>query len=615
VASSRLPYVPALDGLRGLAIAAVLAFHAGYLPGGFLGVDLFFVLSGFLITSLLLAEHRATGRIDLLAFWAGRARRLLPALLAMLVAVVAVVGLAGDAPLRATVRGDALATLGYVANWREVVAGQSYWNLFAEPSPLDHTWSLAIEEQFYVLWPLVVLAVLVWGRTSRRALLLVIAGLGVASAVATAVLHRPLIDPSRVYFGTDTRAAAILIGAALAAAMTGGWPSVSGRRVGLVDAGAVAALGGILAVWAVADAASGWLYEGGLVALELVAAVVIFAAVRRGSGPVARLLGSAPLRALGIVSYGLYLWHWPIFVLLSPGRTGLDGAGLAVLRLGATLLVAVASYIWLEQPIRQGAIHTRRLVALAPASMAAVVVMIVLTTVGRVPAERPAAAATTAPSAAGPHLQVLLAGDSTAVVAAVEFDKAEHRDLAVSHSARLGCGIAPGRSISRGIGILSDCAGVRDDYRRAIEQRRPGVVVLMTGAWEVLNRVVDEEVVPFQSERGRSLLLASVTGYVDDAVAVGARVALVAAPCFAAAEDARMPTDERNDPERVAAYNAILEEVAAARTGSVTLLDYSAVVCEDGRPTEALIDGVHLSERGAVAFWSWLAPRLHQLAG
>ena len=200
-----IAHVPALDGLRGAAVAGVLLFHAeGLLRGGFLGVDLFFVLSGYLITSILVAEHRRSGRIDLRAFWIRRARRLMPALLA-LVPAVGLYARSFAAPGElAQIRGDALATLAYVANWRAILVRRSYWEMFAAPSPLEHTWSLAIEEQFYVVWPLVALVVL---RRGPRALAIVSGVLALGSIVAMAVLGASA-TPNRVYLGTDTRGAA-----------------------------------------------------------------------------------------------------------------------------------------------------------------------------------------------------------------------------------------------------------------------------------------------------------------------------------------------------------------------------------------------------------------------
>ena len=311
----RLRHVPALDGLRGLAILGVLAFHAGYLPGGFLGVDLFFVLSGYLITSLLLVERAETGRIDVVAFWGRRARRLLPALLVMLAVVAGLVWLTGDPTTLAGVRGDALATLGYVANWREIVAGQSYWDLFAQPSPLDHTWSLAIEEQFYVVWPLVVAGAVRRVaaleprpvRGDRRAGARLVRGHGHHPPAAAGSVTRLLRDRHPGGRHPDRRGdrGAHHPHARLADGLR------AARRAPSVVAMAVLGVG-----WIVAKGASGWLYDGGLLALQLAAAVVIWTVVRRERGPAGTVLAWRPLRALGVISYGLYLWHWPVFVAL-----------------------------------------------------------------------------------------------------------------------------------------------------------------------------------------------------------------------------------------------------------------------------------------------------------
>ena len=215
----RLPYLPVLDGLRALAVTAVLLYHADlrWIPGGFLGVDVFFVLSGYLITSLVLAEWRHRGSIDLKTFWLRRARRLLPALYVLLVVTLtfAVVFLPGEV---AELRGDVLAAFGYVTNWYLIFQHQSYFEAVGRPSLLQHLWSLAVEEQFYLLWPLVLAVGLGVGATRWRYRRMMYLALGVATASAAlmALLYRPDVDPSRVYYGTDTRATGLLCGAALA---------------------------------------------------------------------------------------------------------------------------------------------------------------------------------------------------------------------------------------------------------------------------------------------------------------------------------------------------------------------------------------------------------------
>ncbi|MGD0765697.1 MAG: acyltransferase, partial [Dehalococcoidia bacterium] len=214
----RFSYRPGLDGIRALAVAAVLAYHADFpwARGGFLGVDAFFVLSGYLITTILLTEWNARGGIGLLAFWTRRARRLLPALYLMLIGV-AIYAVFMASPLELDkIRGDALATIAYVANWRPIFTGASYFDRFSIPSPLNHTWSLAIEEQYYLIWPLLLLFLLRVRRLTPNALLAVTLAMAAASAILMGALFQPGHDPSLVYYGTDTRAQSLLVGAALA---------------------------------------------------------------------------------------------------------------------------------------------------------------------------------------------------------------------------------------------------------------------------------------------------------------------------------------------------------------------------------------------------------------
>ena len=386
---ARLPYMPGLDGLRALAVAAVLLYHAGlpWIPGGFLGVDVFFVVSGYLITSLLLAEWGARGQVDLKVFWLGRARRLLPAAFLVIAATLAfaVAFLPGEV---AGLRSDALASFGYVNNWYLIFEHESYFEAVGRPSPLRHLWSLAVEEQFYVLWPPLLAVGLGMGalRYRRRRLLSAVVVGAAASALLMAVLYRPEVDPSRVYYGTDTRAAGLLVGAALAflwapwrapgrvevpeepgrpAAARHGRTRRPGRfrrRWGwtvpaLLDALGFIALGGL--VWSCLRLGEYQpsLYRGGFALVAITTAALIAAVVHPRARLGAGLLGRQPLRWIGQRSYGIYLWHWPVFMVTRPHLdVPLDGLPLLLVRLVVTGALAHLSYRYVETPIRRGAL-------------------------------------------------------------------------------------------------------------------------------------------------------------------------------------------------------------------------------------------------------------------
>jgi peptidoglycan/LPS O-acetylase OafA/YrhL len=396
-------------------LLGVLAFHAdGALRGGYLGVDLFFVLSGFLITRILLAEQRATGRIDLWSFWVRRGRRLFPALLALMPAI----GLYGYFVARPTelagIRADAFATLGYVANWHAILSHRSYWELFLSPSPLEHTWSLAIEEQFYVVWPLVVLFVL--QRFGVRTLFAVAVGLAALSMLAMLALFDPE-RTMRAYYGTDTRAAAILAGAAFACVA----PNTSGAgraATRALDLGGVLALAGLAWAWSSIDGRDFLLYRGGFWLTELFSLALLACAIKGEKSVIARLLSLPPLRALGTVSYGAYLWHWPANLVITAERFHVHGIALHSLRAGVTLGIAALSYRFLEQPIRRHGLPFGRARIVVPAAFAAACLSVVM---GAWPRAEPRVASTAppvvskAPAAPVPvRLKVRVLGDSTA---------------------------------------------------------------------------------------------------------------------------------------------------------------------------------------------------------
>ncbi|NEE00406.1 acyltransferase family protein [Phytoactinopolyspora halotolerans] len=372
-------YVSSLDGLRGLAIAGVLLFHTGHLDGGFLGVDLFFVLSGFLITGLLLRETSGTGSVSLRRFWARRLRRLFPALATMLAAVTltvwwlerAAAGMAANGEMVRTTLSDGPWVQLHLINWHLLAQDAGYWDAFGQSRLFAHLWSIAVEEQFYIVWPAILLltaAVIgsVIGVHRRRdpvvlgwAVILACGLLAVLSLTLMILLLEPA-DPTRVYTGTDTRAFSLLLGAAAATEparlLFRHLLQLLGRAAGTVTALLTA---GILTSWFLADGTdAAGLFTGGLFAHATASAVLIglcaehHARPERGREPLQAVLESAPLRWLGQISYSLYLWHWPVIVLMAPELPGLSGWAHTSVVLGISIALAAASKYLIEDPVR-----------------------------------------------------------------------------------------------------------------------------------------------------------------------------------------------------------------------------------------------------------------------
>ncbi len=376
-----IQYRPGLDGLRALAVVAVFLYHAriDWLPGGFLGVDLFFVLSGYLITSLLLVEWEARNRIDLIRFWMRRARRLLPALVLVVLASLILASIFARQDLAHT-RSDVAGSLLYYMNWHLIAANHSYFNVMGNPSLLGHVWSLAVEEQFYIVWPLILVPCLVLvGR--KRLPMLVIAGIA-TSATLMWVLYHPGSDPSRVYYGTDTRAFLLLMGILLALV----WPYIERLRdaVPLLELFGVAALVGTVLLFRNMQDFNPTFYRGGDLAASF-CFVVLIAAVAHPRTGIGRALGVAPLRWVGERSYGIYLWHLPI-ILLVAGANVRSSPGVVVAEATIVIAAAALSFRYVEEPIRRGRAqrwlsqHSRRfqLEVLGAAALALVAAFAVL---------------------------------------------------------------------------------------------------------------------------------------------------------------------------------------------------------------------------------------------
>ena len=609
-------HVLALDGLRGVAVCGVLAFHLGHLRGGYLGVDLFFVLSGYLITSLLLAEWSREARIDLGAFWARRARRLLPALLLVVGAVAVYAAGEPKGVALGALRGDALAALGYVANWHAIFADSSYWELFSKPSLLEHTWSLAIEEQLYVLWPLVVVGLLRVGRHRLRPLLIATGVLAVASWTVMAVVHVGGGDTSRAYFGTDTRAGGVLAGAALATWLA--WKGPIRSRV-LQPLGLASAV--VLAVaWATVDGTTGWLYEGGFALFGICAATVI-ASITEDRGALARALRIRPLRHLGTISYGVYLWHWPVFVVLAEHPI--------VTKLGVTLALSELSFHLVEQPIRHGSLRGWRIRLLTPTAAAAALVAVVVTTAVSptplavasqpLPSEEPpppppTTVTTTAPTPEG-ATGVLVVGDSGAWFLGqglTNVAPAHHLD--VRNAGTVGCGIANegGRLKLDAGGYFVDaewCDEWPQRWAVELEAHRPDIALLVIawpgigdrmvgGAWRhPCDPVFDEY---YTGELRRAIEVLATTG---------AHVVVADSPYL------WLPVTQPDADERVDCLNAIYHR--ESRRAGASILPVADWTCrsaddcvEEVDGVELRSDGIHFQDEGADVAARWVAPIL-----
>jgi len=363
VVPKRLPYMPGIDGLRAIAVVAVILYHAefGFIPGGFLGVEVFLVISGYLITSLLILERVRTGTIDLKEFWTRRARRLLPALgVLLLLVTTSALLFARDALFR--LNHDVFAALTYSTNWVMIFRQESYFEAFARPPLLRHLWSLAVEEQFYLFFPLIFAGVMLllsrrstgYGQTARRFM-----GFAAVAVIASTALmwlmYVPYEDPSRVYFGTDTRASGLFVGVALAFAWQP-WrftKSLARRGTVTLNVSGFVALGFLTYILLTLGEYDVFLYRGGFLVVSILTAIVIAVTVHP-QGVLNPVLGNSLLVWIGKRSYGLYLYHWPVFVLMRPEiDVPWSRWPTLIAQIVVTLAITEASYRWIEQPIRR----------------------------------------------------------------------------------------------------------------------------------------------------------------------------------------------------------------------------------------------------------------------
>ncbi len=677
--------VRALDGLRALAVLAVLGFHFGWgwLPGGFLGVDVFYVLSGFLITTILVNQFQRRGSVALRTFWAGRARRLLPCLFLVLIATSLFVRFVALPGTYLHYRSAALSTLLYFSNWYQIHVATDYFVQTGPPSPLTHTWSLAIEEQFYLVWPLVVLAVMHTGRrfrhTGRRfrhtgsqfrrsvAFLFVLSLVAAsASAAWMAYLFAHHADTTRLYFGTDTHAQCILVGSALACllVLTDHRPVATRwlwSTLGLLGAASLAAL---VLMGHRFTGASPFIYQGGFLLTAGLTACVIATCVTVRSGLVSRLLSLTPLVGLGVISYGVYLWHYPLAIWLTPARLGLSGWELAVVRLAVTIAVSTVSFLVVERPIMRGTFF-RRVRSLVPsfAALGGVAATIVVTSAATGASAAPhhfrprpteavspsagtfASAAASTPALVPPRKLVVL-GDSTALVLGYALAATAPATTQVVNGGLYGCGLAIGTESSAdpptpGLPRAPTCnsATPPSDQWPALDAEQvastgPGdLVVFLAGRWETTPVEIDGVWHNITQPWFQTYERHQLAQLVQIATAHGAHLDLLTMPRMDTTTLYGEPPTMNDSSLYQGIYNAMLYATASADPGQVSVVDYNSILCPDDRfrmfadgvqirtadgiHTPAYVPGdiyvVDATQATADAFDAWLSPRLWPL--
>jgi peptidoglycan/LPS O-acetylase OafA/YrhL len=639
-------YHPALDGIRALAVLAIILYHDNYswVKGAFLSVDTFFLLSGFLITTLLILEYRRRAAIKLTSFYERRARRLLPALL-LLIAVMAIYNHVVVLPWdRLNVRNDMFASLFYFANWRFIADKQGYFELFQVASPLRHMWTLAIEEQYYLIWPLIVFGCMRLARGSVK-VLVGFCIVGVFASIYAMQARFVVGDPSAAYYATDARAHTILIGALTAIALLSFPPSArAGRVLALI---AIPAFFFTLFLWYWASGTSSTYYHGGSPLYAIMGAFIMAGALQPGL--VQRILAFGPLPWIGRISYGLYLWHWPITVWLIPTRLHVGDTELVMLRLALTFAAATLSYYLVEKPIRDGW-RFRRIWTLAlfvPAVLAVVALTVWSgTSYGPPPSyiwglgdplvcgtPRPAETkeAVDANTKAGPlqlpsdasKQRLLLVGDSSACSLWPGLDAAAtSAGMTADKGSVFGCGVASGQiTTTRNEPITPHserCPVLTDETEtKALAAARPTTVIWMS-IWEKSDLVDGTKTIVAGTPEWEREINDRMDAALARLRAGGAHVVLVteAAP----APNPAQATQGTNDVNENAGYgrlNDLLRRFQARHPKDVSLVDLATKVCPSGPPCPENVEGLHARPDGhhftpAASTWAarWLLEQM-----
>ncbi len=663
-------YQPSLDGLRALSVGVVLLYHAGFswMRGGFFGVEVFFVVSGFLITSLLLDESDRNGQVSFRQFWLRRARRLFPALYAVLLAVAVWAALAGSAEQQTQVRRDIPWSVFYVNNWGQILGDVPYFA--GEPPLLRHLWSLAVEEQWYLIWPLVFVA-LMRIRLPRHLLGSMILGAALVVWIYTFWVQSrsptPLGGPPAAFDGVDrtnymylstiTRSFGLLLGAG-AAFIWRPWRwrradrAPAGRALDPIGAAAVAMIG---CASVVAVITAGYVYQWLLPLVSILSLVAVMVAVHPAAVGFRRIMSWPPLVGMGKRSYGLYLWSWPIFVIVGATAGSVSKFLWAMI---LTIFISEASYRYLETPVRKGAItgwwRNRATITYWPIAGGAMLVAALALFYVNVDQfnrfeggadavfELEAAAATETlpepsgsmvlPSATvsptttiGPAASASLAivGDSQANALAINLpDGIDDVFPDVVNGSVDGCSVYDSGSVRSSVSFgnnFSICQGWQDEWAEAASGNDVALVVV--GAWDVFDIDDNGTIYGFDTPEGDALFVQNLSSGIDAMLAEGANVALLEAACMRPqdVEGAGVRAlPERGDDARVAHVNDLLRQTAASYDSArVEFVEGPDEWCNDETIATDLgyrWDGVHVYKPGANLIYTAVAPDLLRLA-
>lgn len=660
-------YQPGLDGLRAVSVLAVVLYHAGFtwMTGGFFGVEVFFVVSGYLITSLLVGEFAEAGGVSLRRFWARRARRLLPALVAMMLVVGAWAAVWGSAQQQSDLRRDFPWAIFYAANWGQIIGGVPYFS-GGDPALLRHLWSLAVEEQWYLVWPLVFVGIATV-RVARRTKGVALVVTSVAVMVLTWWMARaPELDTARtnlLYLSTLNRSSGLLLGAGAAFLWRPWEQGVAEQPAGRLrwpDAALVVSVAVLVLMFATGHVDERATYRWMLPLVTVASAVAVVSAVHPMSWISRRLLAAAPVTAVGRRSYGVYLWTWPISVMV--GATTGSVADFFV-AMAIALPVSELCYRFVETPIRTGGWRAASAASINSAATACSLLAVVMfafygqvepfdparggeqvafvapvvPAASSVPAgtettettETPSATDTPGTSPPPPTTtaqlprRVVVVGDSQAHSLAINLPDGVEQTFTVDDGSIEGCGLfETGSAVSARQGFrrsFDDCAGWSEKWAASAAEADAEVALVVLGAWEVFDLRVDGVDIPFASADFDRTVRDQLRRGIDALRSTGARVAVLEVPCMRPqdVEGAGVPAlPERGDDERVAHLNALFRSTVDASPEGVEFVEGPDEWCNDPAIASDLAyrwDGVHVYVPGAALIYQTVAPSLLQM--